>query len=146
MALVYISVGFSQQVYTPTSASLPLVYAGGERSRKGSSGWQLYVNMHEARSQGCVAVGIGAGNPGVEKGYPYPNPEIPLPGIPGRGVSGLGWRVPLVPGVLSRAVRNPAMSSRVYHSARERGSSASTPCSACRCCTTRGNLLLHHAR
>ncbi len=35
-------------------------------------------------------LGIGMGNPGVEKGYPYPNPEIPVPGMLGRGISGLG--------------------------------------------------------
>ena len=37
-----------------------------------------------------MKVGIGMGNPGVKKGYPYPNPEIPLPSIPGRGILGLG--------------------------------------------------------
>ena len=54
MALVYISVGSSQQVYTLTSASLPLVYIGGERSRKGLSKWQSYVNIYEAHGQGCA--------------------------------------------------------------------------------------------
>jgi len=36
------------------------------------------------------SIGIGMGNPGVEKGYPHPNPEIPLPSIPDRGILGLG--------------------------------------------------------
>jgi hypothetical protein len=66
-----------------------------------------------------MPIGIGTGNPGVEKGYPYPNPEIPVPSIPGTGISGLGWRVPLVPGVLSQVVRKPGVSCRVHHSACE---------------------------
>jgi len=63
--------------------------------------------------RGEPEIGIGTGNPGVEKGYPYPNPEIPLPGIPGRGISGSGWRVPLLPGVLCRVVIKPVALSRV---------------------------------
>ena len=60
-----------------------------------------------------VVLGIGMGNSGVEKGYPYPNPEIPLPGMPGRGISGLGSQVPLVPSILCQVVRNPGVLSQV---------------------------------
>jgi hypothetical protein len=63
-----------------------------------------------------------------------------------RGISGLGWWVPLVPGILSRVVRKPVMSSRVRHSTRERGSPASTPCSASCCCIARSDPLLQRAR
>ena len=52
-------------------------------------------------------LGISRGNPRVKKGYPYPNPEIPLPGMPDRGFLGLGWQVPLVPGILCWVVRIP---------------------------------------
>ena len=51
-------------------------------------------------------LGIGRGNPGVEKGYPYPNPKIPIPGMPGRRISGLGSQVPLVPSVYCQVVKN----------------------------------------
>jgi len=54
------------------------------------------------------------GNPGVENGYPYPNPEIPLPLMPGTGIAGLGWQVPLVPGILSWVVRKPIILSWVH--------------------------------
>jgi hypothetical protein len=59
-------------------------------------------------------LGIGTDNPGVEKGYPYPNPEIPLPSMPGRGISGLGLWVPLVPSILCRVVRKPSILSQVH--------------------------------
>jgi hypothetical protein len=80
------------------------------------------TNIEQNRSH---LVGIGTGNPGVEKGYPYPNPEIPIPRMPGMGISGLGWQVPLVPGILSRVVRKPGILCQIHHSTCKRGSSMS---------------------
>jgi hypothetical protein len=63
--------------------------------------------------RGEPEIGIGMGNPGVEKGYPYPNPEIPLPSMPGRGILGLGSQVPLVLSFLCQVVRKPGILSWV---------------------------------
>ena len=72
-----------------------------------------------------LVIGIGTGNPRVEKGYHYPNPEIPIPSILGMGILGLGWWVPLVLGILFQVVRKPSILCWIYHSVSERGSSVS---------------------
>ena len=38
-------------------------------------------------------VGSSTGNPGVFRGYPYPNPSLPVPAVWGTGLSVMGSRV-----------------------------------------------------
>ena len=68
------------------------------------------------------------GNPRVEKGYPYPNPEIPLLRVLGRGILGSGWRVPLLPGILCWVVIKPIALSWV-----EGNRPLALACAAARC-------------
>ena len=62
----------------------------------------------------CLWIVIGTGNSGVEKGYPYPNPKIPLPLMTGIGIEGLGWQVARVPDVMCWVVRKPITLSWVH--------------------------------